>query len=218
MGQPSRASRDKAALVATRDEMRQWVHTQEQRLRSAGLFDDSLQLEIALTLHTASPPLSDDVAFALTAQGVLSLSEVREWVVQRTDIFVGLGWPLSWRTRPPEIGHPVSGEPIQLPDDCIFICQYGTSSPLTEVFPYAANRDPAYEFARDHPTLTWQKHWWRMSDDLYGLFVRTLCDVWNCSLEPLLSPLERRDWSDCIHVDESLGPVPGYRFRRPTGT
>src|SRR5690606_40815969 len=97
-------------------------------------------------------------------------------------------------------------------------CQYGTTPPLTEVFPYSANRDPAYEFARDHPTLTWQKHWWRMSDDLYGLFVRTLCDAWNCSLESLLAPLERRDWSDCIHVDESLGPVPGYRFRRPMGT
>ncbi|MBT3167163.1 ATP-binding protein [Streptomyces sp. Vc74B-19] len=219
MGQPSRASRDKAALIATRDEMRQWVHTQEQRLRSAGLFDDSLQLEIALTLHTASAPLPDDVAFAMTAQGVLSLSEAREWVVQRNDIFVGLGWPLSWRTRPPEIGHPVSGEPIQLPDNCVFICQYGTAPPLTEVFPYAANRDPAYEFARDHPTLTWQKHWWRMSDDLYGLFVRTLCDVWACSLESLLAPLEQRDWSDSIYVgDESLGPVPGYRFRRPTGT
>ena len=218
MGQPSRASRDKAALVATRNEMRRWVHTQEQRLRNAELFDESLQLELALTLHTASPPLSDDVAFALTAQGVLSLSEVREWVVRHNDIFVGLGWPLSWRTRPPEIGHPVSGEPIQLPDDCVFICQYGTTPPLTEVFPYSANRDPAYEFARDHPTLTWQKHWWRMSDDLYGLFVRTLCDAWNCSLESLLAPLERRDWSDCIHVDESLGPVPGYRFRRPMGT
>ncbi len=84
------------------------------------------------------------------------------------------------------------------------------------MFPSTVHRDAAYEFARDHTTLTWQKHWWRMSDDLYGLFVRALCETWSCSLESLLAPLERRDWSDSIDVDdESLGPVPGYRFRRP---
>ncbi|WP_431990438.1 HD domain-containing protein [Streptomyces albogriseolus] len=216
-GQPSRASRDRAALVAGRDQMRQWVHSQEQRLRNAGLFDDSLQLELAFTLHCASPPLSADIAFALTSQGVLRVSDVHEWAGGRDDVFVTFGWPLTWRTRPPVIDHPLSGERIDLPDDCVIIHQYGPGLPLAEVFPYTANRDPAYEFARDHAKPTWQRHWWRMSDDLYGLFVRTLCDVWSCSLESLLAPLERRDWSDCIHVDESLGPVPGYRFRRPTG-
>ncbi|MDI3096882.1 MULTISPECIES: HD domain-containing protein [Streptomyces] len=215
-GQPSRASRDKAVLVAGRDQMREWMRTQEQRLRDAGLFDDSLQLELAYTLHCACHPLADDIAFALTSQGVLRLPEVREWARQRDEVFVGFGWPLTWRTRPPELNHRLSGERVRIPDNCVFICQYGFASPLSEVFPSTVHRDAAYEFARDHTTLTWQKHWWRMSDDLYGLFVRALCETWSCSLESLLAPLERRDWSDSIDVDdESLGPVPGYRFRRP---
>ncbi|MDN3266660.1 ATP-binding protein [Streptomyces sp. MA15] len=218
-GQPSRASRDKAALVASREQMRRWVHTQEERLRSASLFDDSLQMELAYALHCASFPLGDDIAFALTSQGVLRLSEVRDWVSRRRDIFVGSGWPFTWRTRPPELTQRLSGERVQIPDDCVFICHYGFGSPLSEVFPAIANRDPAYEFARDHATLTWQKHWWRMSEDLFGLFIRTLCEAWSCTLESLLAPLEQRDWSDSIQMDdESLGPVPGYRFRRPTGT
>jgi hypothetical protein len=216
-GQPSRASRDKAALVATRDQMRQWMRTQEQRLRNAGLFDDSLQLELAYTLHCAFAPLADDIAFALTSRGVLRMPDVREWAGRRNDIFVAFGWPLTWRTRPPELHHPLSGERIQLPDNCVFICQYGSASPLSEVFLSAANRDTAYEFARDHTTPTWEKHWWHTSGDLYGLFLRTLCEVWSCPLETLLAPLERREWSDSFHVhDESLGPVPGYHFRRPS--
>ncbi len=92
-GQPSRASRDKAVLVAGRDQMREWMRTQEQRLRDAGLFDDSLQLELAYTLHCACHPLADDIAFALTSQGVLRLPEVREWARQRDEVFVGFGWP-----------------------------------------------------------------------------------------------------------------------------
>ncbi|MFB7653820.1 MULTISPECIES: ATP-binding protein [unclassified Streptomyces] len=215
-GQPSRASRDKAALVATRDQVRQWMRSQEQRLRGAGLFNDSLQLELAYTLHCAFAPLADDIAFALTSQGVLRLPDVREWAGRRKDILLAWGWPLTWRTRPPELHHPLSGERVQLPDNCVFICQYGLASPLSDVFPSATNRDTAYEFARDHATNTWQKHWWRASGDLDGLFLRTLCEVWSCTIETLLTPLERRDWSDSILLDdESLGPVPGYHLRRP---
>ncbi|WP_432079961.1 HD domain-containing protein [Streptomyces sp. WAC 04229] len=216
-GQPSRASRDEAALVATRDQMRQWMRTQEQRLRGAGLFNDSLQLELAYILHCAFAPLADDIAFALTSQGVLRLPDVREWAGRRNDIFVTFGWPLTWRTRPPELHHPLSGERVQLPDNCLFIGQYGFASPLSEVFPSAVNRDTAYEFARDHTTATWQKHWWRTSGDLYGHFLRTLCEVWSCTVEALLAPLERRDWSDSIYLsEESLGPAPGYHLRRPS--
>ncbi len=218
-GQPSRASRDKAALVATRDQMRRWIHGQTRRLRDAGLFDDSLQMELAYTLHCASAPLSDDIAFAWSAQGVLRMSDVPAWAERHDDIFLCFGWPLIWQSRPPAVRHPMSGEPVRLPDNCLVICQYGTTSPLTEVFPYAANRDCAYEFARDHPTVSWQKVWWRLSSSLYGPFIRALCEVWSCTLESLLAPLERRDWSDSIDVGgEGLGPVPGYHLRRPTAT
>ncbi|GGV73753.1 HD domain-containing protein [Streptomyces massasporeus] len=218
-GQPSRASRDKAALVATRDQMRQWMRTQEQRLRDTGHFDDSLQLELAFILHNAFNPLAGDVAFALTSQGVLRLSEVPEWAGRHSEIFLAFGWPVTWRTRPPELNHPLSGQRLQLPDNCIFICQISSTPPLSLVFPAAANRDTAYEFARDHATPTWQKQWWRTSGDLYGLFLRTLCKTWSCTLESLLAPVEQRDWSDIIHLeDETLGPVSGYLLRRPSTT
>ncbi|WP_406726432.1 ATP-binding protein [Streptomyces sp. GD-15H] len=218
-GQPSRASRDKAALVATRDQVRQWMRTQEQRLRSTGHFDDSLQLELAFILHCAFNPLADDIAFALTSQGVLRLSEVPEWAGRHNEIFLAFGWPVTWRTRPPELNHPLSGERVRLPDNCVFICQVGSTPPLSQVFPVAANRDTAYEFARDHTTPTWQKQWWRTSDDLYGLFLRTLCEAWSCTLETLLAPVERRDWSDSIHLDdETLGPISGYLLHRPPST
>ncbi|MEV5866107.1 HD domain-containing protein [Streptomyces tendae] len=218
-GQPSRASRDKAALVASRDQMRQWMRTQERRLRSAGLFDHSLQMELAYILHCAFAPLADDIAFALTSQGVLCLSELRAWMGQRKDLFVSFGWPLSWRTRPPQLTHPLSGERIQPPENCVFLLQYGSTAPLSEVFQSAANRDTAYEFARDHTTSTWQKHRWRTSGDLYGLFLRTLSETWSCTIESLLAPLERRDWSDSLSLDEeNLGPLPGYHFRRPQGS
>ncbi|MFD5475332.1 ATP-binding protein [Streptomyces sp. NPDC127105] len=215
-GQPSRASRDQAALVATQGQVRQWMRSQEQRLRSTGNFDDSLQLELAFTLHSAFNPLADDIAFAMTSQGVLRLSEVPEWAGRHSEIFLAFGWPLTWRARPPELTHPLSGERLQLPDNGILICQRGTTPPLSQVFPATANRDSAYEFARDHTTPTWQKQWWRTSGDLYGLFLRTLCEAWSCTVESLLAPVEQRDWADCIYLDdETLGPVAGHLLRRP---
>ncbi|WP_435283457.1 HD domain-containing protein [Streptomyces koelreuteriae] len=215
-GQPSRASRDKAALIATKDQVRQWMRTQEQRLRDTGHFGDPLQLELAYTLHNAFNPLADDIAFALTAQGVLRLADVPEWAAGRSEIFLAFGWPVTWRTRPPELYHHLSGKRVQVPDNWIFIYQLVSTPPLSQVFPAAANRDTAYEFARDHTTPTWQKQWWRNSGDLYGLFIRSLCEAWSCTVESLLAPVEQRDWSDSIHLeDESLGPVSGYLLHRP---
>ncbi|MDF3142526.1 MULTISPECIES: ATP-binding protein [unclassified Streptomyces] len=214
-GQPSRASRDRADLVATQEQVRHWMRAQEQRLRSTGHFEDPLQLELAHTLHCAFDLLPDNVAFALTAQGVLRPADVAEWAAQRNEVFLTFGWPITWRTRPPEVYHYLSGQPVPLPDNWIFIVQIVSTSPLGQVFP--ANRDTAYDSARDHPTLTWQKQWWRLSGGLHGLFLRELCQVWSCTIESLLAPVAQRNWSDTLHLDdESLGPVSGYLLQRPS--
>ncbi|MFE0473358.1 ATP-binding protein [Streptomyces sp. NPDC058947] len=215
-GRPNRASRDKAELVATPDQVRQWMRTQEQRLRDTGLFGDSLQLELAYTLHNAFSALADDVAFAMTCQGVLRMAEVPEWAASRSEVFLAFGWPVTWRTRPPELYHHLSGKPAEIPEDWIFICQIVPQPPFSQVFPAAGRRDTTYEYARDHTTPTWQKQWWRMSGDLVGCFIRALCQAWSCTVESLLTPVEQRNWSDSLHLeDESLGPVSGYLLRRP---
>jgi hypothetical protein len=88
--------------------------------------------------------------------------------------------------------------------------------PFAGVFPDILNRDTEYEFARNHPTLTWEKVWWRMSGGLYGLFLRALCDAWLCTIEDLLTPLEQRHWSDSLALDnEALDPVWGYLLQCP---
>lgn len=99
----------------------------------------------------------------------------------------------------------------------VLICQRAPLPPLAEVFPDVTNRDAAYEFTRNQPTLTWQKVWWRMSGNLEGFFLRTLCETWSCTIEDLLAPVEQRRWSDACHLDdETPGPVEGYLLRRPT--
>lgn len=215
-GQPSRASRDQAALFATQDQVRDWMHTQEQRLRETGHFGDPLQLEHAYTLYAAFNRLSNDVAFAITAEGLLRPADAADWVEQRNKVFVALGLPLAWRSRPPEVYHYLSGQCVQLPENWIVICNRVANAPLSEVFPPSMNRDADYEFARHHTTLTWQKAWWRMSGDLEGLFLRALCQAWSCTPESVLAPIEQRSWSDMLHLDnEDLGPVPGYLLHRP---
>jgi hypothetical protein len=95
----------------------------------------------------------------------------------------------------------------------------GAAQPLFLVahpVPYPENRDPAYESARDHTTLTWQKWWWQRSGDLYGLFLRELCEAWSCTFESLLAPVAQRNWSDTLHLDDQIiGPVSGYLLHRP---
>ncbi|MFG2465206.1 ATP-binding protein [Streptomyces canus] len=216
-GRPGRASRDRGDLIASQDQVRQWIRTQEQQLRSTEQFDEPLQLELAGTLHRAFNELPDDVAFAITSQGVLRPSGIAAWAAQQDKIFLALGIPLGWRSRPPEVHHYLSGQRVRLPDNWILICEKYPGSPLSEVFPYAADRDAAYASARHHTTLTWQKRWWRFSGDLDGYFLRLLCDAWSCTLESLLSPLEQRNWSDTLHLDdETCGPVSGFLLHRPS--
>ncbi|MER6537221.1 ATP-binding protein [Streptomyces sp900105755] len=218
-GQPSRASRDQAALVATQDEVRDWMHSQEQRLRGTGRFGDPVQLEQAYTLYGAFNGIAGDIAFAFTAQGLLRPADTADWVAQRNEVFLAFGLPLAMQTRPPRVFHYVSGQNVQLPDNWVITFNRVADAPLSEVFPPVMNRDADYEFARHHTTPTWQKTWWRMSGDLDGLFLRILCEAWSCTPEAVLAPVGRRHWSDSRHLDdESLGAVQGYLLQRPART
>ncbi|MGY5053722.1 HD domain-containing protein [Streptomyces sp. 900105755] len=218
-GQPSRASRDQAALVATQDEVRDWMHSQEQRLRGTGRFGDPVQLEQAYTLYGAFNGIAGDIAFAFTAQGLLRPADAADWVAQRNEVFMAFGLPVAMQTRPPRVFDYASGQNVQLPDNWVIIFHRVADAPLSEVFPVVMNRDADYEFARHHTTPTWQKTWWRMSGDLDGLFLRILCEAWSCTPEAVLAPVGRRHWSDSRHLDdESLGAVQGYLLQRPART
>lgn len=215
-GQPSRASRDNVSLAADRGQVRQWMRTQERWLRDSKNFDDLSQLELAYSLHNVFGYLADDVAFAITAHGLLRPADVKTWAAQHDEIFLTSGAPLSWRTNPPQVYHYLSGQEVQLPDHLVIIQQRMIRSPLSDVFPDVLNRDCEYEHARHQRTLTWQKFWWRMSGSLYGLVMRDVCQAWSCTMEALLAPLEQRHWSDSYPMDEeNLGSVSGYLLRRP---
>ncbi|WP_327239687.1 ATP-binding protein [Streptomyces sp. NBC_01318] len=218
-GQPSRASRDQASLVANPDQVRRWLSTQEQRLRDVGHFGDSVQLELAATLHAAFDDIADDIAFALTADGLLQPANIAAWAAQRDEIVVASGPNVAVRTRPPQVYHYLSGQNVVLPDNWVVLSQRAPSPPFASVFPDLVNRDAEYEFARNHVTLTWEKAWWRMSGDLSGLFVRALCEAWSCPVEALLSPVAKRQWSDFFYLDGPIqDPVWGYLFQRPANS
>ncbi|MEV0740890.1 ATP-binding protein [Streptomyces sp. NPDC050549] len=215
-GQPSRASRDRAGLVANQDQVRLWMRRQEQQLRGNGQFGDPVQLELAYTLNNAFNELADDVAFALTAEGVLRPANIADWTARKNEVFMATGLPLTWRSRPPEVYHYLSGQTVQLPDNWIVITARVLNPPLSDVFPDVENRDLAYESARNDIMPTWQKEWWRLSGGLYGRFLRALCQTWSCTVESLLSPIEQRNWSDARHLDEeSPVPISGYLLTRP---
>ncbi|MFI6663072.1 ATP-binding protein [Streptomyces sp. NPDC050523] len=215
-GQPGRASRDKARPLASQDQIRQWIRDQEHRMRAIGQFTDSVQLELAYTQKCALNALSGDTAFALTAEGLLRPGDVAAWAAQRTEVFLAEGPPLSWGSRPPRVFHYLTGHDVPLPRHGVLICSFLIGQKLVELFPPALNRDAAYDFARSHTTLTWQKLWWRISGSPGGLFLTRLCDAWSCTIEDLLAPVEQRGWSDVAELeDEHIGPLWGYLLRRP---
>ncbi|MET7567452.1 ATP-binding protein [Streptomyces sp. NPDC005492] len=215
-GQPSRASRDRAGLVANEDQVRLWMGRQEQQLRVNGQFGEPVQLELAHTLNNAFGELAGDVGFALTADGVLRPEDVTGWAADRSEVFMATGLPLTWRSRPPEVYDYLSGPAVRLPGSWIVITARVLDAPLSMVFPDVANRDSAYESARNDTALTWQKEWWRLSGGLYGLFLRALCRTWSCTIESLLAPVEQRSWSDARPLnDENPVPISGFLLTRP---
>ncbi|MET9566414.1 HD domain-containing protein [Streptomyces tauricus] len=214
-GQPSRASRDKAQLVADQDQVRLWMRRQEQRLRENGEFGEPMQLELASTFTKAFNKLPGDIAFALISEGVLRPDDIADWAASKTEIFLAAGPPLALRSRPPVTYIFATGQTVRLPDNWLAIFNSTLAPPLAAVFPGVTARDPAYESARNDRTLTWQKQWWRWSGDLYGLFLRALCQAWSCTIESLLAPIQQRDWSDARFLEhEHLGPVSGYLLTR----
>ncbi|MFE6889239.1 ATP-binding protein [Streptomyces sp. NPDC057694] len=218
-GQPSRASRDKADPIADQEQVQRWLRAQEQHFRDTNQFNKSLQLDLAGILYRAFNALPEDVAFALTSQGPMRSSEVVAWAARRDRVFLARGAPLLWHARPPRAYHSASLEPVQLPADWILLCEIYPYPPLSEVFPLGANRDADYEFARNHTGTTWQKAWWRFSSSLDGYILRLLCEAWSCTLESLLAPVERRNWSDTLQLDdENLSTVWGYLLSRPGAT
>ncbi|MFC1419472.1 ATP-binding protein [Streptacidiphilus cavernicola] len=215
-GLPNRASRDQVDLVADRAVVSRWFSDQERRLRETGDFSDSVQLELAYTFQRVLGRLGADFGCGMTSEGVLRPGRMGSWAAQRSEIFLAMGMPLSWNTRPPQVIHYLSGTQVRLPDDWVSIFFYSNADIFLGMFPDSYNRDPAYEFSRDQPGLAWEKVWWRMSGNLHGLLLREICRAWSCDVGDLLAPVAQRQWSDFMYLeDASLGPVFGYLLRRP---
>ncbi|MFJ4629349.1 hypothetical protein [Streptomyces sp. NPDC088847] len=215
-GQPSRASRDRAGLIADQDQVRLWMRGQEQHLRAIGQFGDPVQLELSYTFNNAFGELADDIAFAFTSKGVLRPGDAADWARGKKSVFMATGMPLASRLRPPEVYHYLTGQKLRLPEDWVLISTWVLNPPLSEVFPAVTNRDPAYEYARNHTAPTWQKEWWRLSGSLHGVFLRALCQAWDCTIESLLAPIEQRNWADACPLGEEIpAPIAGYLLTRP---
>jgi hypothetical protein len=214
-GAPSRASRDKVDLVADHAEVSRWLSSQEQRLRETGAFDESHQLELALTLHQAFGTLAPDHCIGMTGTGLLRFGEIEAWAARQDQIFLTSGPPLMINSRPPRVTHYTTGRDVTLPGNWFapFLIAYDL---FVDIFPYSLHRDPDYEFAREHIELTWEKFWWRISGDIEGSFLRGVCRAWGCEVGDVLAPVAERRWSDVAYFDDaSLGPIFGHRFNRP---
>jgi hypothetical protein len=215
-GAPNRASRDKVDLVAGPTEVRNWLASQEQRLRDLGLFTETNQLELAWTLHRAFGSLAPDHGIGMIRQGVLRYGDIEAWARQRDEIFLVNGPPLMPHTRPARVTHQLAGIDLTLPENWFFPYMFSYDQLLIDMFPSILHRDSAFEFARDHIELTWEKYWWKTSGDMEGSFFKSICRAWACDLGDLLIPLAGRQWSDAAYLDdESLGPVFGRRLNRP---
>lgn len=129
------------------------------------------------------------------------------------------GWPLSWSfVGPDAVGvlNMRTGEPVALPDAWVLPVQYGIGPPLEEAIEH--RRDPAYEWARYDWPVSWQRRWWRASDEVLGLLIVELTRVWSCTVESLLAPPASREWTDTAALpgpDGGEEMVGGMWLRRP---
>lgn len=215
-GVPSRASRDQAELAVSNDGLRHWLRSQEQQLRKLGEFTDSMQLELAYIMHRILGELAPDHAIALTKQGVLRVDSVGSWAANHDEIFLAEGIPLSSKTRPPRVIHYITGMDLILEENWVTVCDRFMGILLANRFPVAQGRDPNFAFARGHRDWTWEKQWWHFSGMIEGELLRNICASWSCDIGDLLAPIAERGWNDFAQLnDPAIGPVYGYRLRRP---
>jgi hypothetical protein len=213
-GRPSRASRDKVDLVADADEFRQWLASQEARLRELGRFHMPTQLEFGQTLYQSRSTLSDDHHLGMASNGLIPLGDIVEWVAARSEVILCQGWPLVFYTRPPSIFHYMTGVAVTLPENWFHVGPTYLEPLIDDLL--GRNNDSAYESARLDHVLTWQKQWWRRSAWLNGLFIKKLCEAWSCNVGDVLAPVAERGWSDFADLGiAGVGPVPVYHLRRP---
>ncbi len=213
-GWPSRASRDRSDLAATRDEIRDWLNSQEKRMRELDLLTTSTQASLSNLLYQANHILPADYAIAFVSGGTLKLAEVTAWARDHGEIILALGWPLSVNSRPLQLNYLPTGNKVDLPENWIYSMAWATPVPF-DVFPRW--RDQEYEFARHDERDTWQKRWWRLSDTIRGLVLKTICEGWECGIGEILEPVEKREWYDLADIEyERIGQVPVWRLTRPT--
>lgn len=212
-GQPSRASRDKAEVVGTQTEVRDWLNSQEARLRELGQLSTPTQVDLAYLLYQANHALHPDYPIAFVSNGFLKLVDIATWIRERDQILLVQGWPLSFNIRPLEILYLPTGNKVELPENWAYPMPSFSNPPFDVFDPW---RDQAYEFARQARENTWQKMWWRISGNLEGLLLKQICAAWECSIGEILEPVEKRGWNDVADIGDEVGQVPVWRLERPT--
>ena len=214
-GQANRAARASVNLLGETKDVREWIGSQEQRLRDLDLFTPSMQLENSLTFYRAQGGLADDIAIALTARGALQAGAVADWAEEHEHIFLFQVFPLVPQTRPPKMIHFRTGAPVSLPDNWILPCNYNYEKELDDATEKL--RDSEYSHARYDRNPTWEKWWWRSSNSLDAIVIRKIAAAWSCSLGDLLAPIASRGWSDFSEITIAGQPtqVTGLMFDRP---
>jgi hypothetical protein len=214
LGRPNRASRDNAEFEATGPELQRWLISQEQQMRDLHDFNQSIQLENASALYRGrGGVLANDHCIAMVSNGPITVGQIAQWAAHQKEIFISQGWPLSCQTRPPRVVYYPTGAEVVLPDGWI-LPHTGYEPVLDHVIPTV--RDSAYEQARHHRKLTWQKRWWLMSGNLRGLLVREICRAWVCEVGDVLGPVADRNWNDFATLSTvGIGPLSILRLNRP---
>ena len=221
LGRPSRASREGVEVVADDAAISRWVASQEQRHRKLGLLTAGRQFEFGTVMLRVGLPLSDDHRCGFIGDSRFTVGEIAAAMGHRDRLVLSWGWPLAWHYGADERGvrvfHYPSGNTVRLPDGWVIVIGGPGLDPTLEA-PLASRRDPAYESARFHRRSTWQRFWWRSSDDVDGFFFARLAEVWGCSIEDLLAPVAARNWSDTADIDvPGVGTVEAHvlRLERP---
>jgi hypothetical protein len=213
-GKPNRASRDKAELAVERQELRDWLASQEVRMRELDVLDSSTRARLSQLFYRANHTLPTDFAVAFADGGLLTFAEVPVWAAARDEIVFPQGWPLGATVRPVRVIHLPTGKETGLPEGWIMEVPHVLHLPFNNVLGRAA--DEEFRAARLDRTNTWQRYWWYASGSVRGLVMKLICQAWKCEIGEILEPVEKRGWSDFADIGyEHIGQVPVYRLNRP---